>query len=84
MIHHSGPEIRQNIYYGHLPLLSMFIYGAALSMGNSENNISSILAYNSGLEQGMKFKLSPLTFLSLKITLYTFHVLLYAILVGNL
>ena len=33
-----------------------------LSMGNSEDKNSSILAYNSGLEQDMKFKLSPLSF----------------------
>ena len=31
-------------------------------MGNSEDKNSSILAYNSGLEQYMKFKLSPLSF----------------------
>ena len=35
---------------------------ATLSMGNSEDKNSSILAYNSGLEQDMKFKLSPLSF----------------------
>ena len=38
------------------------VYGATLSMGNSEDKNSSILAYNSGLEQDMKFKLSPLSF----------------------
>ena len=31
-------------------------------MGNSEDKSSSILAFNSGLEQDMKFKLSPLSF----------------------
>ena len=38
------------------------VYGATLSMGNSEDKNSYILAYNSGLEQDMKFKLSPLSF----------------------
>ena len=33
------------------------VYGAILSMGNLEDKNSSILAYNSGLEQDMKFKL---------------------------
>ena len=44
------------------------VYGATVSMGNLKDKNSSILAYNSGLEQDMKFKLSPLLFLSLKIT----------------
>ena len=37
-------------------------YGVTFSMGNSEDKNSFILAYNSGLEQDMKFKLSPLSF----------------------
>ena len=55
-VRHSGPEIWQNIY------TSFYVYGATLSMGNSEDKSSSILVYNSGLEQDMKFKLSPLSF----------------------
>ena len=59
-------------FYGYLP------YWACLwchSSGNSEDKNSSILAYNSGLEQDMKFKLSPLSFSQSKDYLYTFHVL---------
>ena len=38
------------------------VYGATLSMGNSEDKNSSILAYNSGLKQDMKFKVPLLSF----------------------
>ena len=52
--------------YLHLIFMDIYhiehVYGATLSMGNSEDKNSSILAYNSGLEQDMKFKLSPLSF----------------------
>ena len=43
-----------------------YVHGATLSIGNSENKNSSILAYNSGLEQDRKFKLSPLSFSQFK------------------
>ena len=41
---------------------SEHVYGAIVSMGNSEDKNSSILVYNSGLEKDMKFKLSPVLF----------------------
>ena len=55
------------------------VYGATLSMGNSEGKNSSILVYNSGLEQDMKFKLSPLSFSQskLRLLLYTFMCFLH-------
>ena len=49
-------------------ILSMFMHGDTLSMGNLEDKNSSIFAYNSGLEQDMKLKLHHYHFLSLKIT----------------
>ena len=53
------------------------VYGATLSMGNTEDKNPSILAYNSGLEQDVKFKRSPLSFSQSKdySCSYTFHVL---------
>ena len=52
--------------YLHLIFMDIYhiehVYGATLSIGSSEDKNSYILAYNSGLEQDMKFKLSPLSF----------------------
>ena len=61
------------------------VYGATLSMGNLEGKNSAILAYNSGLEQDMRFKLHHYHFLSLMITPVYIWCAFYmiSILVGN-
>ena len=61
------------------------VYGATLFMGNSEDKNSSILSYNSGLEQDMKFNFYHYHVLSLKITPVYFSCAFYTIsvLVGN-
>ena len=75
--------------YLHLVFMDIYhiehVYGATLSMGNLKDKNSSILAYNSGLEQDMKFKLSPLSFSQSKdyscIPFMCFYII--SILVGN-